>query len=124
MNLGSRAICISTGAPCPQGNPQCRVNPEIVNVVTVFIACSNLVKPLAEHLLKCMTLVSSASLIHQMATTATDDAKTLVKFPHKKKPCTRRDICSGKINENGSVEIRPDRLFLTFTIPEHGLNLQ
>jgi hypothetical protein len=56
-----------------------------------------------------------------VAAPAFDDAESLVNFPYQKKPRIRRDLGSGGINENGSVEIRSYWLFLSFTIPEHRL---
>jgi len=75
-------------------------------------------------LLKRVALVSSGPFIHQIVASAFDDAELLVNFPHQKEPRIRRDLCTGEINENGPVEIRSYRLFLSFTNSEHRLNLQ
>jgi len=69
-------------------------------------------------------LVINRPVIFQMAAAALDDAESLINLTRQKKSSVRSNPCTGEINENGPVEIRPDDPFLSFTIPEHALNLR
>jgi len=75
-------------------------------------------------LLKGVLLVINRPVIFQMAAAAFDDTESLINLTHEKKSSVLSNPCTGKIKENGPVEIRPDRPFFSFTIPEHALNLQ
>jgi hypothetical protein len=93
-------------------------------LVSVCRVCRYPVNPLPYHLLKAMFTVGCRPIVYQVLASVFDDAESPVNFQHQKKSRIRCDLGSGKINDNGPVEIRLYRLFLCFTISEHRLNLQ
>jgi hypothetical protein len=92
----------------PQGQSECRVHPQVIGVITVFIACRDLINSLAQQLEHGMIRMSGSSRIVNLGLCAAEDVEALIHLPHYKKACIGGDLCVLKINADGTVKFGPD----------------
>jgi len=87
----------------------------VIGVITVLIACRDLIDSLAQQLEQGMIRMPGRSRIVNLGLRAAEDVEALIDLPHDKKACIGGDLCALKINADRAVKFRPDGpcLFVT-----------
>jgi hypothetical protein len=79
----------------------------MIGIITILIACRDLIDSLAQQLEQGMIRMAGRSWVIDLGRCHTEDVEALVNLSHEKKAGVTGDLPTLKINADGSVETRP-----------------